>query len=108
MKVSCEIIKDLLPLYQEKLCSDESKKLIDEHLVECAGCGEIYRRMNENVKLNDEFIKENMKEADDLMRLSKRWNKKLMLGILKGIGIGAISVLIVILILSIFVGIKIG
>lgn len=38
MKCSCGIIKDLLPLYVDHVCSDESKELIDEHLLECEKC----------------------------------------------------------------------
>ena len=41
MKISCEIIKDLLPLYQDGICSDESRKLIEEHLQSCDECKEI-------------------------------------------------------------------
>ena len=38
MKYKCGIIKDLLPLYVDHVCSDESKELIDEHLLECEKC----------------------------------------------------------------------
>ena len=38
MKCSCEIIKDLLPLYVDHVCSDESIELIDQHLLECEKC----------------------------------------------------------------------
>ena len=38
MKCSCGIIKDLLPLYVDQVCSDESKELINEHLPECKEC----------------------------------------------------------------------
>lgn len=35
MKVSCEVIKDLIPLYLEDLLSEESRKFVEEHLDEC-------------------------------------------------------------------------
>ena len=38
MKCKCGIIKDLLPLYVDHVCSDESKELINEHLPECKEC----------------------------------------------------------------------
>ena len=38
MNCKCGIIKDLLPLYVDHVCSDESKELIDEHLLECENC----------------------------------------------------------------------
>lgn len=38
MDVSCNIIKDLLPLYAEDLTSEESKRLVDDHLCSCDDC----------------------------------------------------------------------
>ena len=38
MKVSCEIIKDLLPLYHDGVCSNESRQMVEEHLSECEKC----------------------------------------------------------------------
>lgn len=38
MKLPCAVVRDLLPLYAEKLTEDETKKMIDEHLRECAEC----------------------------------------------------------------------
>ena len=37
-KVSCEIIKDMLPLYYDSVCSDDSKRMVEEHLSECNNC----------------------------------------------------------------------
>ena len=38
MKVSCDIIQDLLPLYAENLTSEASNAMVDEHLCGCDGC----------------------------------------------------------------------
>ncbi len=38
MKLSCEIIKDLLPLYHDGVCSEESRTAVAEHLQTCADC----------------------------------------------------------------------
>ncbi len=38
MKLSCEIIRDLLPLYAEELASPDSRAAVEAHLCECAGC----------------------------------------------------------------------
>ena len=34
----CEVIKDLLPLYVDDICSEKSKDIIEEHLAECEEC----------------------------------------------------------------------
>lgn len=38
MDISCDIIRDLLPLYAEDLVSEDSKQLVDEHLCICDPC----------------------------------------------------------------------
>lgn len=38
MKMDCEVIRDLLPLYVERLASEKSRELVDEHLAECDSC----------------------------------------------------------------------
>ena len=38
MKTDCNIIRDLLPLYVDDVCSQESRNLVDEHLRECPDC----------------------------------------------------------------------
>ena len=48
MKCSCEIIKDLLPLYVDHVCSDESIELIDQHLLECEKCKSYMNSLRES------------------------------------------------------------
>lgn len=38
MNITCNIIKDLLPLYADDMVSEDSKALIDNHLCTCDGC----------------------------------------------------------------------
>lgn len=38
MKISCDVIRDLLPLYAEDMVSEDSKQLVDEHLCQCDPC----------------------------------------------------------------------
>ena len=48
MKCRCGIIKDLLPLYVDHVCSDESKELIEEHLLECEKCKSYMNSLRES------------------------------------------------------------
>lgn len=48
MKYPCNIIKDLLPLYIDNVCSAESKEIVEQHLVECPECKSYYLSMTEN------------------------------------------------------------
>lgn len=47
MKYPCDMIQDLLPLYLDGVCSEESKKAIEEHLAECSDCKAFYTTMHE-------------------------------------------------------------
>lgn len=38
MKISCDIIRDLLPLYAEDMLSNATKEMVDEHLCGCDAC----------------------------------------------------------------------
>ena len=59
MKTSCKIIEDLLPLYHDKICSEESSSMVEDHLKECAQCKKLLEDLDqdasvvkpENVKL---------------------------------------------------------
>ncbi len=45
MKTDCEIVRDLLPLYVDEICSEKSRELVDEHLQECGECSEMLRKL---------------------------------------------------------------
>lgn len=38
MRLSCDVISDLLPLYAEKMVSDDTRALVEEHLDACPSC----------------------------------------------------------------------
>ena len=45
MKYPCAIINDLLPLYADGVCSEESRQAVMEHLKDCACCRKEYEKM---------------------------------------------------------------
>ena len=40
-KISCDIIQDLIPSYVDELCSEDTRRLVEEHLRDCGECGQI-------------------------------------------------------------------
>ena len=44
-KLSCEIVKDLLPSYIDHLTSEQTTEEVTEHLSECEACRAVYRDM---------------------------------------------------------------
>ena len=45
MKLNCDVIKDLLPLYADQICSEESRALVAEHLTDCKDCSVLLGQM---------------------------------------------------------------
>lgn len=43
--ISCNVIRDLLPSYMDKIASDDSVKLVEEHLAQCSECMDFKARM---------------------------------------------------------------
>ncbi len=46
--MDCNIIKDLIPLCIDDCCSEESAKIVKEHIENCPDCKAIYDSMNDN------------------------------------------------------------
>lgn len=51
MKYPCDMIQDLLPLYLDGVCSEKSKKAVEEHLAECSDCKDFFAAMREADKI---------------------------------------------------------
>ena len=43
--MSCNIIKDLIPLYIDGCCSEESEKMVEEHIKVCDECKKLLEDM---------------------------------------------------------------
>ena len=54
MKKNCNVIKDLLPLYVDGVCSEESKQLVEEHLKNCHDCQEYLKELKFDIKEDKE------------------------------------------------------
>ncbi|MDR0308360.1 MAG: zf-HC2 domain-containing protein [Coriobacteriales bacterium] len=48
MSVPCEVVRDLLPLYHDDVCSENSRQVVDEHLAECDSCKALLARIDDN------------------------------------------------------------
>jgi len=59
-KISCKVIDDLCPLYVDDVCSDESKNIIEEHILECEDCKTKLQSMQQKLSIKPPVIKENI------------------------------------------------
>ena len=73
-KFDCEIIKDLLPLYADNVCSEKSCEIVEEHLRNCSDCSEELRKIKEcpTVPEVDEDLKRAVKNAGKKIKKRNR------------------------------------
>lgn len=62
-KIPCEIIRDLLPLYQDDICSEKSRNAIEEHIKECESCRTYLKKMDCEIPI----------EADETGGMDEEW-----------------------------------
>ena len=72
-KLSCNIIKDLLPLYIDGVCSSDSVNAIEEHLRDCPLCEAEFMNLQNNTDIKPEIDK-------DIDKAVKNANKKIKKG----------------------------
>ncbi len=65
---SCEVVRDLLPLYVDGVCSGTSKEMVEEHLSTCGECSSIVQQLRNNSV--DNFVEEEKNSV--LMRHAKQ------------------------------------
>lgn len=75
MNISCNVIKDLLPLYHDEVCSKESADLVERHVETCESCKEELDKYK--IEINDLSFQSqsDIKEARVIGNLSKKWKR---------------------------------
>ncbi len=78
MDTKCDVIKDLLPLYIDDICSKESRRLVSSHLDNCEECLKLYNLMKtpisvENTNPEIDFEKQ---QVESLKKVHKKQKTK--------------------------------
>ena len=99
--MKCSVIRDLLPLYEEKICKIETVKLVEEHLESCSNCKTMYNDMHKDIGLKEvsKLAKTIDNECEDSHKLDmehKFWMKYYGNLILRGVFIFLIVYIIII------------
>ena len=89
MRIECDIVKDLLPLYVEQITSETSNKAVEEHLKGCELCSKAYQEM----KMPEPRIQYDRTPAESFHKYINR--KKLRLGAIVAVITAAIILLVV-------------
>lgn len=79
MNLACNVVQDLLPLYHDGVCSEESKALVQEHIATCARC------KNYLHNLKEENAPDQPESAKPLAAIGKAWKKSIKKALVKGL-----------------------
>ena len=87
VQTNCEIIKDLLPLYVDECCSEESSKAVEMHLKECDDCKSVFESMISDSVDNGraKFVPEKIKKITD-------WKASVLQSVLLFVSFGILAV----------------
>ena len=88
MKTPCNVIRDLLPLYQDSVCSPESRQLVAEHLEECETWRAEWERMHAPLPTDQPQVEERTVVA----AASSAWKRGRRRAFSKGFVIAAVLV----------------
>lgn len=76
MKTACKIIEDLLPMYHDRICSQESSAMIEEHLKECPNCASILADLKGELELPQTHPLEDLKPLEQIQNQITREKKR--------------------------------
>lgn len=92
MNYPCGIIKDLLPLYIDDVCNNESRQAVESHLAECEDC----RKYHDIMKATEGYVdKENLadvKMANSLKNVKNKINKKITKIVLCAVSVALVCI----------------
>ncbi len=91
MNYPCGIIRDLLPLYHDDVCSTETRNAVEKH---CAGCADCRKILNDLDSMPEPY--EMAKEVDSLRPIQKKWNHERKKSLWIGLGVAFFLMLILI------------
>ena len=100
-EISCEVIQDMLPLYYDNVCSNDSKRMVEEHLSYCDNCKMELEKIQDEVHIPEKKIIENRNDGNVIKKISTAWKRVRLKAFIKG---GLISALLMSIIILGYVG----
>ena len=88
MKIPCEMIQDVLPLYHDGVCSEVSRNLVEAHLEACGNC----KAFLKTIDVEMEVYESELEAKQPLESIKKNWYKQLRRALLKGVAVTAMLV----------------
>ena len=74
--MNCDIVKDLIPLYIDGCCSEESEKAVEEHIRDCSDC----KKLLEDMKSPSDIV--SVSESPKTLRKINDWKASVLQSVL--------------------------
>lgn len=74
MKVSCKLVEDLLPLYIDGVCSEDSSMIVKEHITQCAECSDKFKAQMGDVIVEQVDIEKNLESVKPFKKIKLKEN----------------------------------
>lgn len=74
--MKCEIARDLLPLYVEDLCSEETKNAVKEHMEHCESCQGVYSSLKAPVEEAVGQLEQEEAPIEPMKKVKKKIRRK--------------------------------
>ncbi len=87
-EMKCEMIQDLIPLFSEGLCSDESKKIVEEHTKTCEDC----RKLLETIPTDTTPKSSVPDEGKAFRKVRKKMKRSLLHNIILSVALAAVVI----------------
>ena len=82
-QITCNVITDLLELYTDDIVSDDTKRLVEDHLLECAECKEKLSMIKQNLNIPAEI------STEPIRKIKRKIKKKILIGSLVSVFVAA-------------------
>ncbi len=76
--ITCKVIEDLLPLYADEICSEDSRTIVEHHIAECSEC----REKLDTMKILFEADKTQQIELENIKPFKLLYKRYIRLGII--------------------------
>jgi len=85
MENNCELIKDLLPLYTDGLCSKYTKSIVRDHIDKCQDCGKLTKSLfSQNTTFTCE--REAKKAANPFLKVKRKYHSIIAISVAVAVG----------------------
>lgn len=75
-RTNCDIVRDLLPLYVDSVCSAASAKMVEDHTAECESCADELEKMRNAAATEDRSSREQNAVSSFAGEVRRRTRKK--------------------------------